>query len=53
MRSATEQGAPRELLGAETAGLSVHQHREQTGGDAEREPVGERLGEVGGGRAKR
>ena len=45
MRSATEQGAPRELLGREPRRLAVDEDRDQAGGDAEREAIGERVGE--------
>jgi len=45
MRSATEQGAPRELLGPEPPSLAVDEDRDQTRRDAERQPIGERVGE--------
>ena len=45
MRSATEQGAPRELLAREAGRLTVHEHGDQAGGDPEGEPVRHGLGE--------
>jgi hypothetical protein len=44
MRSAPEQGAPRELLGGEARELARDEDGEQAGRDAEGEAAGDRLG---------
>ena len=52
MRSAAEQGAPRELFAREPRRLAVHEHGDQDGGDPEGRPVRHRLGERPGLRAE-